>query len=71
MLLEMGKYEHESTAGMKTVTKWLLGLSQFHLETLQWVGRRGATKQGNPLGPLCPGGNWGGGQPSMFGVEDK
>lgn len=57
MLLEMGKYEHESTAGMKTVTKWLLGLSQFHLETLQWVGRRGATKQGNPLGPFCPGGN--------------
>lgn len=38
MLLEMGKYEHESTAGMKTVTKWLWVLSQFHLETLQWVG---------------------------------
>lgn len=33
--------------------KMALGLSQFHLETLQWVGC-GYMKQGNQLSPFCP-----------------
>lgn len=33
--------------------KLALGLSQFHLETLQWVGC-GYKKQGNELRPVCP-----------------